>query len=529
MLEEARHRLSGRYYFEAEKLFDKAEKELEEKISVWYQRFMKNNGVNNLQQARMLLNSKQLEELQWDIDEYIKYGRENALNQKWLKELENASCKFHITRLEAIKLQLGQVCESLYKKFHDRTEESVKDVFRTNYYKTAYELQRGFEVGFDLNKVDDSMIEKIISKPWAADGKTFSERIWRDKDRLINELHNEMTVNIMTGANPKKLVDSIAKKFNTKKYNAGRLIATEGAFWSSASQKDCFNDLGVEKYKVIATLDEKTSETCQQLDGQVFFMKDFQPGVTAPPFHVNCRSTTAPYFDENFGEIGKRAARDEKGKTYYVPEDMTYPEWKKVFVDKEETLEDWEKRKYNYVKHTEKELYDMANKAKELADKHIPDIESKWSGKLDIVDGENIYGKLWSCNILTDGYGKEDIFLHEILHSKSISYYDKPTFLKYEKIEDASVQLLVQEICKKENLDYVTSYYDAMCNDLRNINRIAKLYDDDYDLAVELFKIPVVNRTTWLYDKVVSSLRNKSVDVRLMAIISKILEKYDNE
>ncbi len=34
------------------------------------------------------------------------------------------------------------------------------------------------------------------------------------------------------------------------------------------------------------------------------------------------------YFDDNFGQIGKRAARDENGKTYYVPEDMTYREWK---------------------------------------------------------------------------------------------------------------------------------------------------------------------------------------------------------
>lgn len=66
-------------------------------------------------------------------------------------------------------------------------------------------------------------------------------------------------------------------------------------------------------------------------------MKDFQPGVTAPPFHVYCRSTTAPYFDESFGQIGERAARDEeKDKTYYVPDDMTYSEWYKKCVKGEE-------------------------------------------------------------------------------------------------------------------------------------------------------------------------------------------------
>lgn len=62
-------------------------------------------------------------------------------------------------------------------------------------------------------------------------------------------------------------------------------------------------------------------------------MKDYQPGVTAPPFHVYCRSTTVPYFDEQF-DIGERAARDEEtGKTYYIPDDMNYQEWKETFVD----------------------------------------------------------------------------------------------------------------------------------------------------------------------------------------------------
>ena len=41
-----------------------------------------------------------------------------------------------------------------------------------------------------------------------------------------------------------------------------------------------------------------------------------------------CRSTTAPYFEDDFGEIGERAARDEDGKTYYVPADTTFEQWK---------------------------------------------------------------------------------------------------------------------------------------------------------------------------------------------------------
>lgn len=73
------------------------------------------------------------------------------------------------------------------------------------------------------------------------------------------------------------------------------------------------------------------------MDGKHFPMKDFQAGVTAPPFHPWCRSTTCPWFADDFGEVGERAARGEDGKTYYVPGDMSYGEWEKKFVDRDKS------------------------------------------------------------------------------------------------------------------------------------------------------------------------------------------------
>jgi len=92
----------------------------------------------------------------------------------------------------------------------------------------------------------------------------------------------------------------------------------------------CFNSLDVERFEIVATLDNSTSEICRGLDGEVIPMKDFQPGVTAPPFHCWCRTVTVPYFED---DIGERAARGDDGKTYYVPSNMKYPEWKETFVD----------------------------------------------------------------------------------------------------------------------------------------------------------------------------------------------------
>lgn len=332
-LEAAQNGQGAAAFAEIEKQYKEAQKQIEGQIARWYQRFADNNGIT-LAQARQYLKGAALKEFQWDVQDYIKYGQDNALMGGWMKELENASAKYHISKLEALKIQTQQSLEVMFSKQMGTVTGAMGDIFESGYYHTAYELQKGFNIGWDIAGLDQSQIEKVLSKPWAVDGKNFSERIWTNKQKLISELHGELTQNIMLGADPQKAIDSLAKKMNTSKQNAGRLIMTEEAYFSSAAQRDCFNELDVEQYEIVATLDSHTSDICRSLDGKHFPMKDFQAGVTAPPFHVYCRSTTVPYFDEDFGDIGERAARDEEtGKTYYIPDDMHYEDWKQTFVD----------------------------------------------------------------------------------------------------------------------------------------------------------------------------------------------------
>lgn len=331
-LEQAQNQKGVKAYADIERQYKEAQKQLEGQIARWYQRFATNNGIS-LAEAQQYLKGADLKEFKWDVQEYIKYGQDNALNSGWMKELENASAKYHISKLEALKVQTQHSLEVMYAKQFGTMHGALSDAFESGYYHTAYELQHGFNVGWDIAGLDQAQIEKVLAKPWAADGYNFSERIWGNKNKLISEVHNELSRNIMLGADPQKAIDSLAKKMNTSKNNAGRLVMTEEAYFSSAAQKDCFESLGVEQYEIVATLDSHTSDICRSLDGKHFPMKDYQPGVTAPPFHVYCRSTTVPYFDEQF-DIGERAARDEEtGKTYYIPDDMNYQEWKETFVD----------------------------------------------------------------------------------------------------------------------------------------------------------------------------------------------------
>ena len=330
-LEAAQNRKGINTYLKIEKQYKKAERELEGQIAKWYQRFAANNQVT-LADARRMLTNQELEELKWDVEQYIQYGKENAINGAWIKQLENASARYHISRLEAIQLQMQQSLEVMFGNQLDSIDFAMRDIYQSGYYHTAFEVQKGVGIGWSLERLDERTIEKVINRPWASDGRNFSQRIWGNRQKLINELNTTLVQNIILGQDPAKAINAIAKRLNVSRSNAGALVMTEEAYFSSLSQKDCFNELDVEEFEVVATLDSHTSDICRHMDGEHFPMSQWEVGTTAPPFHVRCRSTTVPYFGDEFDAVGERAARGTDGKTYYVPADMTYEQWEKAFV-----------------------------------------------------------------------------------------------------------------------------------------------------------------------------------------------------
>lgn len=429
-LEDAQNQQGADALKKIEAQYRQAQKQLEAQISTWYQRFAKNNGIT-LAEARQWLTGKDLKEFKWDVQDYIKYGQDNALSGGWMKELENASAKYHISKLEALKIHTQQSLESLFSKQGLTVSGALSDVYTSGYYHTVYELQKGFNIGWDIAGIDEAQLEKVLAKPWAADGYNFSERIWKNKDKLISEVHNELSQNIMLGADPQKAIDALAKKMNTSKHNAGRLVMTEEAYFSSTAQKEAFQELGVEQFEIVATLDSHTSEICRMMDGKHFPMTDFQPGATAPPFHVYCRSTTVPYFDDDFGQIGERAARDEEtGKTYYIPDDVKYQDWEDTFVkggDKSgfDVLDDGSVLHYSHHKEPEpeappkeKKVYLTEKKLNSLiadADVQLEDLENQFktvSGGWTYDEAIKDFGSLED---FTDG---DDLTKLKDLHSQ---------------------------------------------------------------------------------------------------------------
>ena len=121
------------YVENLEKQFAAAQAEIERQLARWYQSFATNNEID-LAEAKRLLNSKELKEFHWTVAEYIAYGEQNAIDGAWMKQLENASARVHISRLEALKLQRQQQAEVLYSNQLDYVDAAARMMYDSGFY-----------------------------------------------------------------------------------------------------------------------------------------------------------------------------------------------------------------------------------------------------------------------------------------------------------------------------------------------------------------------------------------------------------
>ncbi|ASS76828.1 hypothetical protein CIG75_19030 [Tumebacillus algifaecis] len=329
-LNESQLQKGEKYIRTMQREYDKAMASIQRDIDVFYQRFAENNRID-LATARQVLTAGQLKEFHWTVEEYIQRGRENAVDQRWMRQLENASIKVRVSRLEALQTQMRQHVEVLSAKQQAGAQRLLGGIYADNYHRSLFEVQRGTGVGSSFAKLDTAQLEKILSKPWAPDGSNFSSRIWKDKEKLVAELQTALTQSLVRGDPSDRVIREFAKRMDVSQSVARRLILTESAYFAGQSRLDAYGEMNVEQYKYTATLDGRTSQTCRHMDGEIFPVSEAQAGVNYPPLHAHCRSTTIPHFHDN---VKERAARNANGETYDVPGDMTYEEWRKERVEK---------------------------------------------------------------------------------------------------------------------------------------------------------------------------------------------------
>lgn len=308
--------------------FGKASKEIQKYINHLFIKFAEDNELTYTEASR-LLTSSEFKSWRYDLKTYIKLI-EATSDEKLLLELNSLAMKSRISRLEELKYQIDKKIDSSYYDMYSLATEFLTDSVSENYYKTIYNIQKYTGIATSFCKVNEELIKDILSYPWS--GKNYSQRIWKNRDKLKDILETEMTQMIIRGESSRTISKRVAEVMDVSYKNAIALINTEHSYVMGEASAKAYEETGVEEYEFVATLDKRTSKVCQSLDGEIFKLSERQVGVNASPMHTRCRSTEIPSFD-NYKS--KRFARDKNDKAIEVPASMKYKEWYETFIENE--------------------------------------------------------------------------------------------------------------------------------------------------------------------------------------------------
>ena len=226
---------------------------LKNEVGSWFRKYSE-DGKYTFRQARRVLTKRELREFN------AKFGT-----------------KFkRLTRQTALRYTVQKATAKLRGKSHEQLK-SLAD--------RLVEIE---QTTFDV-KLEDT---DLTDNKWGEDGLTPAKRVDNKIDKFTVSLQTEVERVMYTSGDATKAEDEVEKLFLTLASAMTLLLTTERVAMSSFARANIFKMLGYNHYKFVALRDERMCETCGALDGTIFPISAFMPGITAPCLHPRCRCST---------------------------------------------------------------------------------------------------------------------------------------------------------------------------------------------------------------------------------------------
>lgn len=305
-------------------IYARASRELNYQMSLVYERYRDKFNLSD-EEARKLLNSMKdpsdIEELKKKLE-----GLKGPEAQEILKELESPAYRARIERLQNLQRELDGKMKTVYEQEKKVATDHYIDQYSDSYYREIYDLKSRTGMDFSFSAVDDKELNRILRTNWS--GANYSTRIWGNTQGLARELKTQMALAYLTGKSEREIAKELAQKYATGAANARRLVRTESAYISGQAQAAADEEAGIDRYRILATLDLRTSDKCREMDGKEFDYDDMQVGENFPPFHPYCRTTVLSVLDDqNLAELARRSRDPVTGEPKKFPGNITYEQW----------------------------------------------------------------------------------------------------------------------------------------------------------------------------------------------------------
>lgn len=266
-----------------QKEFHKAAAKLDARLFYYLERLANDNGIS-IAEVKKLISKKELAGFHMNVDEYLRLGQ-GFIDEDTNKLLRNASKRVHISRIQAMQVEMQAIGSQLWGELEQHAAEVFKIETGAEYQRLIGDLARITGKPSMTSALPKAKMDFILRTPWDLGGKNFSQKVWQNRDRLVGSLRGELLQNALGVQSIKQAAENMAKDMDVSLGNAKRLVRTEAAAMRSFGKKAAYEKMGAKKYEYSSTLDHRTSDTCQHMDGTLYDLDDYSPGETAPPMH----------------------------------------------------------------------------------------------------------------------------------------------------------------------------------------------------------------------------------------------------
>lgn len=292
-----------------------------------YNNYGKDSGLT--QQALMhLLNTR---ETQTHYDNLLKVIQNNIkdedLKKKLLAKYTAPAYNYRISRFQELQDEIDLQIKLAADKEIEITRMRYAEAIKETYNRNMFDIQKGLGFQFQFNAIDNKTINLMLKEKWVDKGN-FSTRIWKNNEKLGEYLKTQLSAASLSGKSVQKISSDLAHYMQVGMSQATTLVRTEMNHFANEAEMMAYQELDIEEYQFIATLDKVTCMHCAKLDKRKFKVSERKIGFNYPPIHPNDRCTTIAVLDDEVKEGLQRRAKDEDGNTIFIPQDMDYRQWK---------------------------------------------------------------------------------------------------------------------------------------------------------------------------------------------------------
>lgn len=255
--------------------YEQATKNINKEIITIFNKYT-TDGKLTKKEAIELLNIKETKEFYNNLLKEINSIEDVDIKRKLLAKYNAPAYSYRISRYQALQNNIDVELKKLANIEQQITEIRYVDTIKEGYYHNIYDIQKGTGLGFSFAQIDNRTINLMLNENWT-NGANYSKRIWNNSEKLGNYLKTQLTADTMSGKSIQKIASELSEHMNVGLYNATTLIRTEVNHFANEAEMLAYEELDIDKYRFIATLDKVTCEHCAKLDNKVFNVKDRKP------------------------------------------------------------------------------------------------------------------------------------------------------------------------------------------------------------------------------------------------------------